>query len=973
MKSVSETMSAIYTQLSGQNRGVLPLVEACNLILDYVLENGFGSGNNNPLTPTQINKIKQDIINQIKTQVPIGVMLKDCELLDSKLKYTLSDNSNKELDLTTLINKAVKEYVDTHKSELKGDRGLKGDTGERGSQGVAGKSAYDLWKEKGNTGTEQDFLNSLKGVKGETGQQGLTGETAFELWKRIKNRPTANENDFLQDIKGQKGDTGNKGADGVQGQKGNDGVGVTNIEKVGDKLKITLSDGQVKEFTLPNGQGGTQGLNEQEVKNLINIFYKPSIDEKLKRGNLDTSITAETLKATIDSNSNKLTKTITELRLDSNSLKYKENNVDKTIVLPTGNSGLNEQQVKQLIDTNYVPSISSKLEKGSYVGTAKDLEDSISDKVNKSELQTYAKKTDIVDFVKTIEADNKYTLKTEFNPIKTKATTELTLVGNDLKFKENEVEKVINLPISNGGGVTEEQVKSIIDRDYKPSIDSKAEKSELDNYAKQSEIINFITETKADSKYQVKGDYATQTELDNKLDASTYESNKLDLEKKIGDKQDKATAVKIEDVKSEIQKIVGTAPEALNTLQEIAEALGNDPNKINTILTQLGLKADKSELNTLKDKAITEISFENNKIKYKENSLSKEIDLSSYVNQSKEQIETIVETKGNTLYEPKDNTIVKDLKFDTNDKKITYKENNVNKEIKLPDGELPNGDTILTKINNDVQKTAQSFKDFKNKLEIPSPVDISNCFMYKGTISEDLNTLKNDTDVGYYNVTTATNKPEESEFALVFVYKYMSYIMQKYIINSQKIYIRLSGDDGLNWSNWEKISSDNSNLRIKFNSNNSATFLSDNTSFFINPETVSGNTTISEFKFMKGNTSEYADVYAGKINASGKLLSQDEIISSGDITAFSDIRLKTNIEKIENALDKVCELSGYTYDMNNQRHSGVIAQEVEKVLPEVVKDREDGYKTVAYGNMVGLLIEAIKELKQEIEALKNGN
>lgn len=167
--------------------------------------------------------------------------------------------------------------------------------------------------------------------------------------------------------------------------------------------------------------------------------------------------------------------------------------------------------------------------------------------------------------------------------------------------------------------------------------------------------------------------------------------------------------------------------------------------------------------------------------------------------------------------------------------------------------------------------------------------------------------------------------------------------------------------------------SNNDNLRIKFNSNNSATFLSDNATFWFNPEIITGNTTITDFSFGKGNTSEYANIYVHNVNAKGKLISQDEVISNGDITAFSDIRLKTNIEKIENALDKVCQLSGYTYDMNNKRSTGVIAQEVEQVLPEVVQDREDGYKTVAYGNMIGLLIEAIKELKEEIKVIKNGN
>ena len=100
------------------------------------------------------------------------------------------------------------------------------------------------------------------------------------------------------------------------------------------------------------------------------------------------------------------------------------------------------------------------------------------------------------------------------------------------------------------------------------------------------------------------------------------------------------------------------------------------------------------------------------------------------------------------------------------------------------------------------------------------------------------------------------------------------------------------------------------------------------------------------------------------------------ITATGNITAYSDISLKDNIQIISDSLSKVAKLRGVTYDrtdLKNERHAGVIAQEVEQVLPEVVTTDQDGIKSVAYGNMVGLLIEAIKELKQEIEALKNGN
>ena len=108
-------------------------------------------------------------------------------------------------------------------------------------------------------------------------------------------------------------------------------------------------------------------------------------------------------------------------------------------------------------------------------------------------------------------------------------------------------------------------------------------------------------------------------------------------------------------------------------------------------------------------------------------------------------------------------------------------------------------------------------------------------------------------------------------------------------------------------------------------------------------------------------------------NPTEKLHVIGNILASGNITAFSDIKLKDNIEVIPNALDKVVQIRGVTFDRIDEevpRQSGVIAQEVEKVLPEVVITNKDGIKSVAYGNLVGLLIESIKELKVEVNELK---
>ncbi len=97
-----------------------------------------------------------------------------------------------------------------------------------------------------------------------------------------------------------------------------------------------------------------------------------------------------------------------------------------------------------------------------------------------------------------------------------------------------------------------------------------------------------------------------------------------------------------------------------------------------------------------------------------------------------------------------------------------------------------------------------------------------------------------------------------------------------------------------------------------------------------------------------------------------------DITATGDVTAFSDESIKENVEVIEDAVDKVQQLNGYTFDrtdVETSRQTGVIAQEVLKVLPEAVGEK-DGLHTVAYGNMVGLLIEAIKEQQGQIDSLK---
>jgi hypothetical protein len=90
-------------------------------------------------------------------------------------------------------------------------------------------------------------------------------------------------------------------------------------------------------------------------------------------------------------------------------------------------------------------------------------------------------------------------------------------------------------------------------------------------------------------------------------------------------------------------------------------------------------------------------------------------------------------------------------------------------------------------------------------------------------------------------------------------------------------------------------------------------------------------------------------------------------VSASDFTATSDRRLKSSISTISNALETVKGLRGvyFTRLGETKRSVGVIAQEVEEVLPEVVHG--DDMKSVSYGNIVGLLIEAVKELSEKME------
>ena len=146
-----------------------------------------------------------------------------------------------------------------------------------------------------------------------------------------------------------------------------------------------------------------------------------------------------------------------------------------------------------------------------------------------------------------------------------------------------------------------------------------------------------------------------------------------------------------------------------------------------------------------------------------------------------------------------------------------------------------------------------------------------------------------------------------------------------------------------------------------------------------NSTNPSGYTTYSANQTLNNNSNvHFEGLMVGQTSAA----TANTIRCTGDVVAFysSDERLKDNITPIENSLEKVGQLKGYEFDWNDNQEVyeghdvGVIAQEVEKVVPEIVETRKhDGYKAVKYEKLVPLLINAINELKAEIEELKSIN
>ena len=157
-------------------------------------------------------------------------------------------------------------------------------------------------------------------------------------------------------------------------------------------------------------------------------------------------------------------------------------------------------------------------------------------------------------------------------------------------------------------------------------------------------------------------------------------------------------------------------------------------------------------------------------------------------------------------------------------------------------------------------------------------------------------------------------------------------------------------------------------------SSNNGTFLRRDGTFATPPNDNTTYSNLNEF----ANGPGYTTYSSNQATDTTSTVQFALIRSTGDVVAYysSDERLKDNVKPIENALEKLQKIRGVEFDWNDKQDvyeghdTGVIAQEVQKVLPEVVTEREDGYLAVKYEKMIGLLVESIKDLKAEVDELK---
>jgi hypothetical protein len=226
------------------------------------------------------------------------------------------------------------------------------------------------------------------------------------------------------------------------------------------------------------------------------------------------------------------------------------------------------------------------------------------------------------------------------------------------------------------------------------------------------------------------------------------------------------------------------------------------------------------------------------------------------------------------------------------------------------------------------------------------------------------NLLVGTTNIAPYATSNTTGLVYRADFGLIGVSRNSNYSgsFNRYGTDGDILNFRKDG------TTVGSIGSSSSQLRIESSSSNLVLIANDGSSNIITQGTL--RPLVDNTDDLGTTSRRFKDLYL-----SGDALVGGAVTAQGNVTAYSDRRLKDDIQQIEGAVEKVQQLSGNTYTRNDlpdteRRYAGVIAQEVEAVLPEAVSEAEDGTKAVDYNATIALLVEAVKELKAEVDELK---
>ena len=228
----------------------------------------------------------------------------------------------------------------------------------------------------------------------------------------------------------------------------------------------------------------------------------------------------------------------------------------------------------------------------------------------------------------------------------------------------------------------------------------------------------------------------------------------------------------------------------------------------------------------------------------------------------------------------------------------------------------------------------------------------------------------NTSDIGYYNVgMTVVGAAGRGVLQLTSNWNHEENA-------SHSLRFRVDDDTGNTgaWSPWTTIWDDKNLVNVSQLANNSGyiTAYVDGNTRVTGVATVGYIATTANEQSYNWAADNGAARIGGGLSCTGNGFFGGAVVAQGNVTAFSDRRVKKDITPIANAINKVQALTGVTFTRKHDevRGTGLIAQVVLAVLPEAVETHEDGYLSLAYGNLVGLLVEAIKEQQIQIDDLK---